>query len=110
VNLLTAPGLSLMGLLEADCHYSQGWHIIRDSPFRLTPMPSARSEWIGLQLTIGLWVSATFSCSGVGQGFCYGHPGGNTSYRHPGPARNCWARVPGTPEGAPISWTGLGCY
>jgi len=35
VNLLTAPGLSLMGLLEADCHYNQGWHIIRDSPFRL---------------------------------------------------------------------------
>jgi len=24
VNLLTAPGLSLMGLLEAECHYSQG--------------------------------------------------------------------------------------
>ena len=40
------------------------------------PMPSARPEWIGLQLTTGLWVSATFSCSGVGQGFCYGHPGG----------------------------------
>jgi len=39
-------------------------------------MPSARPEWIGLQLTTGLWVSATFSCSGVGQGFCYGHPGG----------------------------------
>ena len=40
------------------------------------PMPSARPEWIGLQLTTGLWVSATFSCSGMGQGFCYGHPGG----------------------------------
>jgi len=39
-------------------------------------MPSARPEWIGLQLTTGLWVSATFSCSGVGQGFCYGHPVG----------------------------------
>ena len=39
------------------------------------PMPSARPEWIGLQLTTGRWVSATFSCSGVGQGFCYGHPG-----------------------------------
>jgi len=25
-----------MGLLEADCHYSQGWHVIRDSPFRPT--------------------------------------------------------------------------
>jgi hypothetical protein len=25
-----------MGLLEADCHYSQECHIIRDSPFRLT--------------------------------------------------------------------------
>jgi hypothetical protein len=25
-----------MGLLEADCHYSLGWHFIRDSPFRLT--------------------------------------------------------------------------
>jgi len=74
------------------------------------PMPSARPEWIGLQLTTGLWVSTTFSCSGVGQGFCYGHPGGNTSYRHPDPARNCWARVPGTSEVAPISWGGLGCY
>ena len=39
-------------------------------------MPSARPESIGLQLTTGLWVSATFSCSGMGQGFCYGHPGG----------------------------------
>ena len=27
------------------------------------PMPSARPEWIRLQLTTGLWVSATFSCS-----------------------------------------------
>ena len=31
-------------------------------------------DWIGLQFTTGLWVSATFSRSGVGQGFCYGQP------------------------------------
>jgi hypothetical protein len=39
-------------------------------------MPSARPEWTGLQLTTGFWVSATFSFSGVGQDFCYGHPEG----------------------------------
>jgi len=51
------------------------------------------------------WIAAYHGSLGLdnvlllrrGTRFLLWTPRGNTPYRHPGPARNCWARVPRTP-------------